>query len=268
MKIIDVKVLMLTYRLRKPLVGGRGRFDRREGVLIRITTDAGLVGIGEANAWGNMVSVATIIESNLRPLILGENPADIERLWEKMYRGSRGYGRKGASIIAISGIDIALWDILGKVLNVPLFQLLGGSVHDNLKCYASLPPYGGDPTKEVVRCIEDGYKAVKIKAWYPNELKYIEKVRDAIGSNIDLLVDANCFYDKKTAYAAADECEKNDIFWLEEPFSPDNLDDMCELTSSVNVQIAVRDVDRSLYRGNIQTSILQSQLITVPLTEV
>lgn len=240
MKITDIEAIDISYTFDNryktiaPLWVGRSF----KAVLVKVKTDEDVTGIGETYPVSAVPVVSTIINSGLRPLLIGEDPLQIVRLWEKMYRGSRGYGRKGASIIAISGIDIALWDILGKALNVPIYQLLGGSVRDKLKCYASLPPYGGDPTKEVVRCIEDGYKAVKIKAWYPNELKYIGKVRDAIGSNVDLLVDANCFYDKKTAYAAADVCEKNDVFWLEEPFSPDNLDDMCELTSSVNVQIA------------------------------
>jgi len=240
LKITDIEAIDISYTFDDrykniaPLWVGRSF----KAVLVKVKTDEGITGIGETYPVGAIPVVSAIINNGLKPLLIGEDPLQIIKLWEKMYGGSRGYGRKGAPIIAISGIDIALWDILGKALNVPLYKLLGGSVRDNLKCYASLPPYGGDPTKEAVRCVEEGYKAVKIKVWYPNEINYIGKVRDAIGFDVDLLVDANCFYDKKTAYTAADACERNDVFWLEEPFSPDNLDDMCELTSSVNVQIA------------------------------
>ncbi|MFQ6075490.1 MAG: mandelate racemase/muconate lactonizing enzyme family protein [Candidatus Bathyarchaeia archaeon] len=240
MKIKDVEAIDISYTFDEryetiaPLWVGRS-FNT---VLVRVETDEGITGIGETYPVGAVPVVSTIISRGLKPLLVGEDPLQIGRLWEKMYRGTRGYGRKGAAIIALSGVDIALWDILGKALNTPLYQLLGGSFRDRLRCYASLPPYGGDPTEEVVRRVKEGYEAVKIKAWYPNELEYIGRVRDAIGPEVELLVDANCYYDRRTAFAAARECEEHDVFWLEEPFPPDDVDGMVELTSSVDVQIA------------------------------
>jgi L-alanine-DL-glutamate epimerase-like enolase superfamily enzyme len=148
-------------------------------------------------------------------------------------------------------VDIALWDIKGKALKAPLYQLLGGKHRSKLRAYASLlssPKPGYDPTADAMRYVEEGYTAVKFKVWREEEVKFIKSVRRAVGNSVDLLVDANCHYTRSLAYRVARECERYDVFWLEEPYYPDELESIAELAASTDVNIAGAENDQTRYR--------------------
>src|SRR5712692_11965150 len=119
----------------------------RKQVVVRVKTDAGLTGIGEAFAYGAPLAVCNVIEESLAPLIIGQDPSRIEYLMDLMQRGTMIYGRRGLAMFAISGVDIALWDLLGKALNAPVHALLGGATRPSLPVYASLMRY--DSPKDV-----------------------------------------------------------------------------------------------------------------------
>lgn len=262
MKVVDVETLMLTYQMEKPLLGGRGRFDRKEGLLVRIRTDEGLIGIGEANTWGNMTAVATIIESNLKPLLVGENPTDIERLWEKMYRATSTFGRRGIAVVAISGVDIALWDLLGKTKDIPIYVLLGGRFHTEIKAYASglYPQDPKDLAREARGYIDQGFTAMKQRLGVnpSTDVELVRTVREAIGQNAELMVDACASWNPiavedwrirekmmrsrpSSVYALkiARQLEQYDLAWIEEPLPPDDLDGMAQLAASLDTPIAI-----------------------------
>jgi L-alanine-DL-glutamate epimerase-like enolase superfamily enzyme len=157
--------------------------------------------------------------------LIGEDPLDTERLWDKMYRGCIYFGRRGVAITAMAGVDIALWDLKGKHLGVPVHQLLGGKRHDRIRAYASIL-FGRDgrETAEIgQRWIEAGYTAVKF-GWEPMgvsevvDLDLVRGARAGAGKHT-VLIDAGCVWDARTALRRAHQFVEFDIGWLEEPLS-------------------------------------------------
>src|SRR4029079_14230938 len=134
MKIADVRTIALTCRCDPPYASAAGVQAQRSALLVEIEADTGIIGIGEAGIGGGVT--ATVIERSLKPLLIGEDPLLIEHLWQKMFTRTRQYGRRGVFMHAISGIDIALWDIAGKIAKLPVYRLLGAS-RDRVEAYAS-----------------------------------------------------------------------------------------------------------------------------------
>ena len=127
MKIEKVECIPMIYHMKRPIYSGTGRCDERQLLLVRIYTDTGLVGLGEAAPYGGPVqSTQAVLEQEIAPLLIGEDPADTERLWHKCYFSHFQHGRGGIFISALSGADIALWDLKGKMAGMPLYKLLGG----------------------------------------------------------------------------------------------------------------------------------------------
>ena len=134
MKFKDIRTIALSYPCDPPYGCAGGMQARRGALLVEIETDGGVTGIGEAGLGGG--ATAAVIERDLKPLLLGEDPLLIEGLWQKMFARTRQYGRRGVVMHAISGIDIALWDLAGKVARLPVYRLLGAS-RDRVEAYAS-----------------------------------------------------------------------------------------------------------------------------------
>ena len=127
MKIVDVRTIQLSYPCAIPYMSAAGVQQARNSLLVEVETDTGLIGLGEAGcAGGPMSSTRGVIEGELKPLLLGEDPLLIERLWQKLFQRTRQHGRRGIVMHGISGIDIALWDLAGKVAKLPVYRLLGG----------------------------------------------------------------------------------------------------------------------------------------------
>lgn len=222
----------------------------QDAVLVRVRTDTGLEGIGEADSSPEVVKAIVDapfshnIASGLRQILLGENPLESERLWQKMYRRTLYFGRTSVGITAMSAIDMALWDIKGKHFGEPIHRLLGGKRHDRIKAYASIL-FGKDGRQtEAIgrRWIEAGYQAVKF-GWEPmgtSEEVDIDLVRGARAGlgNATLLIDAGCVWDARTALRRAEAFSKFDIGWLEEPLRPEDVDGYVWLRDRSPVPIA------------------------------
>ncbi|QDU45943.1 L-rhamnonate dehydratase [Symmachiella dynata] len=219
-------------------------------VLVRIRTDSGLEGIGEADSSPEVVKAiidapfSHNIACGLREVLLGENPLETERLWQRMYRATMYFGRTSVTISAMAAVDMALWDLKGKHFGEPIHRLLGGKQHDSIRAYASIL-FGrdGQETAEIgQRWIAAGYTAVKF-GWEPMgqsealDIELVRGAREGIGENT-LLIDAGCVWDTRTALRRATAFAEFDIEWLEEPLREDNIDGYVWLRDRSPVAIA------------------------------
>jgi L-alanine-DL-glutamate epimerase-like enolase superfamily enzyme len=223
----------------------------QDALIVKVTTDAGITGIGEVDS--SPMAVKGAIEgpfshtttTGLREVLTGEDPFETEYLWYKMYRANIYAGRRGIGIHAMSGIDMALWDIKGKALGLPVWKLLGGGFHKKLRCYAS-SLFGATPEKtgELARRFRDrGFNAVKF-GWDPmgrdaeTDVALVRQGRKGLGDDADLLIDAGLVWDAKTAIQRAQAFEEYKIFWLEEPLRPDDYDGYRKLSEATSLRIA------------------------------
>ena len=246
MKITDVE----TFYLRSEQV--RELCDSgQDALIVRASTDAGITGIGEVDS--NPLAAKGAIDgpyshtvtSGLRELVIGEDPFETAKIWQKMYDGNLYGGRRGAGFHAMSGIDIALWDIKGKALGQPIWKLLGGGFHERLRCYASSlwGPTPSDTRDLAKRYVDRGFSAVKF-GWEPmgederTDIALVREARAGLGESPDLLVDAGLVWDAKTAIRRVRAFEEHRIFWLEEPLMPDNYDGYRRLSEAVDTRIA------------------------------
>jgi L-alanine-DL-glutamate epimerase-like enolase superfamily enzyme len=255
MKITKVEAI----RLRLPLI--RNMADGSQEVLIvRVETDEGITGLGEIMS-GSYVCKA-IVEAprsaprrwGLAALVEGEDPFQISALWDKMYRGTLWYGRRGAAIHAISGVDIALWDIVGKATKTPVYKLLGGAYKKRIRAYAST--LWGETPEETERIAEPFLQrkltAVKF-GWGPMgkdpelDVALVRSARKVLGDKIDLMVDVGLQWDAATAIQMAHRFEQYDIFWLEEPLDQDDLEGYAKLSDAVDMRIAAGEAEGTIY---------------------
>jgi D-arabinonate dehydratase/D-galactarolactone cycloisomerase len=227
-------------------------FDSYKSTLVRITTDDGLTGVGECLAKLTPRAISAIVEDAFRPILIGQDPLDVECIWEMMYASMRHRGHsKGFMIEAMSGVDIALFDLIGKALKLPVYKLLGGCFRNRLDAYASSLRLRDTETivKEAVAYVEQGFGAIKMKLGRgPEEdIKRVAAVRDAIGYDIQLTVDANCAYDVATAINMGRELEKHQVYWFEEPIPPEDIDGYVRLSSSLDIAIAAGETEFTRY---------------------
>jgi L-rhamnonate dehydratase len=224
-----------------------GNFAFHGWVLVEIFTDAGLVGIG--NAALSPLVTKSCIDHYLKPLLVGADPWDIEFLWQQMYRRTMAFGRKGVGMIAISAVDIALWDLLGKSAKQPVYRLLGGRTKKRIPVYASrlysMPI--DELRQEAKRYLDQGYKAMKLRfGWGPvdgaegmqKNVALIRTVREVIGDGIDLMADAYMGWTLDYAKRMLPLLEPFHLRWLEEPVIPDDTRGYKELKAYGRVPIA------------------------------
>ena len=246
MKITDVEAIYL----RLPQV--KEQCDSgQDALVVRVSTDAGITGIGEVDS--APLAVKGAIEgpfshttaSGLRELLIGEDPFQTEYLWYKMYRKNTYGGRRGVGLHAMSGIDIALWDIKGKALGQPIWKLLGGGFHKRIRPYAS-SLFGPTPqaTGDLARRFRDrGFTAVKF-GWDPmgqsekTDIALVREARRGLGDDADLMIDAGLVWDAKTAIQRARAFADYNIFWLEEPLLPDDYEGYRKLSAATHIRIA------------------------------
>jgi L-alanine-DL-glutamate epimerase-like enolase superfamily enzyme len=246
LKIVEVEAIYL----RLPDV--KAQCDSgQDALLVKITTDAGVVGYGEVDSapmaakWAIEGPFSHTITTGLKHLLLGEDPFLTEYLWQKMYRANVYAGRRGIAVHAMSGIDLALWDIKGKALGMPVWRLLGGGFTRSLRPYASslfgaTPAETGDRAR---RFADSGFTAVKF-GWDPmgrdaaTDVALVREARAGLGPGRDLLIDAGLAYDAKTAIRRARAFEPYDLFWLEEPLAPDDYLGYSKLAAASPLRIA------------------------------
>ncbi len=246
MKITNVEAIYLRQEQVRELCD-----SGQDALIVRVETDAGITGIGEVDS--NPMAAKGAIEgpfshttaTGLAQVVLGEDPFETEKLWHKMYRANIYGGRRGAGFHAMSGIDIALWDIKGKALGMPVWKLLGGGFHQQIRCYAS-SLFGETPgkTRELAaRYRDQGFTAVKF-GWDPmgrdrqTDEALVREARAGLGIGADLMIDAGLVWDAKTALQRAIAFSEYDIFWLEEPLRPDDYEGYRKLAEATPVRIA------------------------------
>ncbi len=241
MKIVDLKVAAYQGKHRQPYSNGKYTYATTDICICRVITDCGVEGIG----WAHGTEVVYHTMLNLRPYIIGQDPFNTERIWNSMYL-PKVFGRKGFETRAISAVDMAMWDIMGKVAGRPIRQLMGG-YRDKIPAYIAGGYYEkGKGLKglqeEMKENLRKGAKAIKMKIGavsVSEDVERIDAVREAIGPECKLLVDANNAYNRIDALKMGRELDKRDIFWFEEPLSPDDIDGSAELRRKIDTPIAI-----------------------------
>src|SRR6185295_7016516 len=254
MKITIVEALYL----RLPAIERRTD-SSQDALIIKISTDANVTGWGEVDSCPLVVKAVIEapfshnLSTGLRDLLIGEDPNNITRLWDLMYERTLYCGREGAVIHAMAGIDLALWDIKGKALGQPVYQLLGGAHRDSVRAYASnMFQFTPEATAERARkAIDQGFTAVKF-GWEPfgkdpaTDVKYLSAIRQAIGDRNDLILDVGLVWDAKTTIRRAKLFEPFSLTWIEEPLHPDNLRGYARVTEAVDTRIAAGEEEATL----------------------
>ncbi len=224
-----------------------GTFTFHGWLVVEVFSDDGLVGIGNAALAPQITKQA--IDLYLKPLLIGQDPWDIEFLWQHMYRKTMAFGRKGIGMVAISAVDIALWDLLGKSAKQPVFRLLGGKTKPAISVYASrlYASELSDLAKEAKRYKEEGFNAMKLRfGWGPvdgaegvqRNLDLVRTVRETVGDAIDVMADAYMGWTLDYAKRMLPLLEPFHLRWLEEPVIPDDIQGYAELKSYGRIPIA------------------------------
>ena len=264
MRITAVKSHILRCPLEEEIGYSQQFYDSRTAHLVEVSTDEGITGWGECFGPGNVaLGNKAIVERVVAPLVVGEDALDRERLWHKVYNLLRDHGQKGMPVQALSGIDIALWDIFGKAAGMPLYRLIGG------RCRARVPVYGygmmlrksGDLARifaaEAAALEARGFRAVKMKVGLgPREdIRLVESVRAALSDSTRLMVDANHCYTTSDACAVGRALGRLGVYWFEEPVAPEDRAGYRFLRERLEVNIAGGEAEftrwgwRDLLRG-------------------
>lgn len=220
---------------------------QRQAALCVVSTDEGIQGVGEAFYYGGPAKiVASLISDACAPLLTGRDPFDNAVIWDSLYNRTRDQGMKGLPICALSAIDIALWDIKGKALGMPIHKLLGGAYRDKAHVYATglyqpqnVPGVADALVEEALGYKKEGFPAMKLKVGYgiEEDMRYVKAIREAIGNDILLMVDANHAYNASEAIRLARELERYNIYWFEEPVPPEDIDGYIEVKQKSNILI-------------------------------
>lgn len=222
----------------KPYGWGKQAWNSLNTMLVRIETDNGIVGWGDAFSYSSRRAIQGVLEEMVVPILVGEDATDISGLMHRLQKDLHLFGRYGMIIHALSGIDIALWDIAGKAANKPLCELLGGRVRDDLVGYSSLFRYG-DPelvAEKTRTSLADGFNLVKL---HEITVENIAAARTAAGADVPIMIDTNCPWTPAEAHKMARAFKDFDPLWLEEPlFPPEDYVAMAELRRTSGVAIA------------------------------
>ncbi|HKZ07055.1 MAG TPA: mandelate racemase/muconate lactonizing enzyme family protein [Methylomirabilota bacterium] len=246
-----------------------GRNDSFNMCLVEIETDAGITGLGEAKAavgnLGNYAGIVAVIREEFAPLLIGRDPRDITGAWDLLYNGTRAHyaaregrtfptvGRRGITLSAVSGVDIALWDILGRSLGVPLWRLLGGCYRERVPAYASggWAPVGAIG-KQMLQYVERGHRAVKMRVGLQDtsvddSAARVRETRETLGPAVGIMVDAHGTWSVREAQRFARKVEACDLAWLEEPVSPDNVAGQAEVRRATDIPIAAGESEQTRF---------------------
>ena len=280
MKITDIK----TY-ITMPL-------ENLPWLFVEVHTDEGITGLGECSWYGNNTLIEQGIES-VKPWLIGQDPANIEEIWQLIYRRHLRIGGRGPISAVISGIDIALWDIKGKVLDVPIYQLLGGPVRDQVPIYTHVQDARqGFTIDEMVTMAREtkvsGHQAIKtdpflsmanesgpfrgaslVEKLTPAAINYaaewVSALRSEVGDDFEIMVDAHARFDVASAIAAARELESMRLTWFEEPVPQESYDALKEFRENSNVAISVGE---SLFTRYDFVPVLQDRLADVIMPDI
>lgn len=245
MKITNIETIRL-----RAAVPAEGQVFSRSGVrthrsttLVKISTDTGISGFGSCSGNGELIEF--IVARVLKPLLVGMDPTQVDEIWDTAYirGGHREFGTRGIGVVAMSGIDIALWDILGKLRGVPLYELLGGKCRDKVPVYATAL-YPEEPSKVARRArkfADEGFHGVKIKVGFDlkQDVEIVRAVRRELGKDFVVMTDANQGYALNVALKASNAFADSGVFWLEEPLFVEDVEGHARLRQDGKTPIAV-----------------------------
>ncbi|MEJ6649220.1 MAG: mandelate racemase/muconate lactonizing enzyme family protein [Burkholderiales bacterium] len=265
MRITDIQTIPLEVELHETVYDANYTMKNKPALLVQVFTDDGLIGLGEAaHCGGPMSSTAHVIEQELKPYLVGKDPINTEFLWDLMHKRAYKHGRGGIIIAAMSGIDIALWDLKGKVTGLPCWRLMGG-YRKRVPAYATGGFYSAGKSldglaAEMQTYVDAGFRAVKMKVGrnsgvelsplraseecgiaevtLDEDIQRVDLVRQIIGPDIKLCVDANGAWDVPTAVKMGKRMEPFDVYWYEEPVWPDDLLGSKEVAQKVSIPVA------------------------------
>jgi galactonate dehydratase len=235
MKITEIK----TYLMSAGVTGGG--WQKRNWLFVKIFTDEGIYGVGEASGWPRVVETAI---HDLAPLLIGEDPFAIEKLWQKLFIAMMGHGMTG--IVgggALTGIDMALWDIKGKALGVPVYELLGGKMRDTIRLYT----HAHTPERSL-ELVERGFTGIKTGG-VKDPLQRIKRIREAVGPNVDLMADVHGppWLTVPDAIRLGKALEEYDLLFYEDPVAPENIENIAKVGRAVNLPIAAGERHSTIY---------------------
>lgn len=253
MLISDIKTTLLSIPFAEPVVTSTFTAQNKHILLVEVETDEGVTGTSYLFTVGRGIhTLKTVIDKEIDDLVIGEDPIYRQKIWEKLWKGLQWIGRKGAAVFAISAIDIALWDIAGKVTDQSIHQMLGPARN-------SIEAYGGggwlsysidEILEEVQSYKERGFQAYKMRVGLPDwreDLKRVKAVRETFGNEIEIMVDANKGLDLSTSILLGRELEQLNVFWFEEPVHADNIQGLAEIADSLDMRVATGESEYGRY---------------------
>ena len=247
MKILDIKTYPLCAMAQRPTYYSQQWIDRRLSLLVEIVTDEGITGWGEGFCSSQPPQILkNVVDHAFREQLIGMDPFDDDVIYERLYNLTRAYGQGGVATIALSAVDVALWDIKGKALGMPVYKLLGGAYRHEVVPYASGPTraegeiYPETAVEQALQYVSEGYTGMKFKIGFGvrEDVALIHAVREAVGPEYRLMVDANCAYDVAKAKRILFDTAGDDLYWFEEPISPEHRTGYAELKNLTKTYLA------------------------------
>jgi len=243
MKIVKIETFILKDTLSKSFFFSQWEYSERCICVVKVTASNGQFG------WGEGYGPAGVLEAGIKllaPFVVGQNPLENEVIWNHMYRKTLDFARRGILVASMSAIDIAIWDLKGKILGLPVSTLLGGAQRTKIKPYATGLYFSdhNNPSKdfdeEAKRYVSQGFKAIKMKVGLGIKADYenVKRMREVIGEDIELMVDSNHAYTFREAVLLANKIEPFNISWFEEPISPEFYKQYSELRNKTTIPIS------------------------------
>lgn len=273
MLITQVTTIKLRFPMQVPMADSIHYMPERPALLVQVHTDEGIVGLGECAAYGGFLeSMDALVTDELRRTVVGQDPFRVEKLWAMMATRAQQRGRRGMLMMAMSGVDIALWDIIGQATKTPLYRLLG-AYRDTLDVYASAGFYSGPKdadslANEVASYAERGFRCVKIKVGrvpdlllnplndmhaqdyatvsYEEDIDRVLAARKAIGQRVKLAIDANNAWTPSLALKFMHAVQDQDIYWLEEPVATEDIEGSALVAQRLDTPVAGYETESAL----------------------
>ena len=247
MKITEIRAIPLAVPLQvagppSPWAPGAGK-----QILVRATIDEGLIGWGECFAYGATDAVCHVVDAALAPIVLGQDPTQIESLVDRMHRALMIWGRRGLAMMAVSGVELALWDLVGKARNAPVYELLGGLCQSRLRVYASLLRYDtpSQVGQAVAATVALGHGAVKL---HQIDVESVAVAREVARDGVELMLDTNCPWSVEEAIRVGRRLERFDLRWLEEPvWPPEDYAGLARVRAALRIPIAAGENDATVF---------------------
>ena len=247
MKITEIRAIPLAVPLQQ--VGPPSSWAAAAGrqILVRATTDDGLIGWGECFALGATEAVCHVVDDALASIVRGQDPTQIESLVDRMHRALMIWGRRGLAMMAVSGVELALWDLVGKARQVPVYELLGGLCQPRLRVYSSLLRYDtpSHVGQAVAGALALGHTAIKL---HQIDVESVVVAREVAGDDVDIMLDTNCPWTVEQAIRIGRQLERYELRWLEEPvWPPEDYAGLARVRAALRIPIACGENDATVF---------------------